>query len=177
MEPVPSDGVVTAGIGLPAPGGHRTAAPVETASASPRRRVLVVDDDPFWLRAVQLILQLDHDVRTAGSGLEALAAMNAAAPDLVVLGWPLPGPNGGSIGQAVQSRDAGLPIVVVSGEAPSAIDAAAARDRPRKPIDAQRLRDDVALQLAGTRVSRTPRSPRTRVYGDAGRSRSRARRA
>ena len=47
--------------------------------------VLLVDDDPIFLEATAAVLETRYEVRTAGNGTEALAAMTAPVPDVVVL--------------------------------------------------------------------------------------------
>lgn len=51
-----------------------------------RHRILLVDDDPLFVKATQLVLEsAGYEVTTAKSGKEALARMRADKPDLVVL--------------------------------------------------------------------------------------------
>ena len=58
-------------------------------------RVLVVDDEPQILRALAINLRArGYDVRTAGSGTEALATAAAHPPELVVLDLGLPDMDG-----------------------------------------------------------------------------------
>lgn len=49
------------------------------------KTVLVVDDDPVFVDAITAVLETRYRVETAANGTEALAAVAAAAPDLVVL--------------------------------------------------------------------------------------------
>ena len=51
-----------------------------------RYRILLVDDDPLFVKATQLVLEsAGYEVATAKSGDEALTLMRAERPDLVVL--------------------------------------------------------------------------------------------
>ncbi len=49
------------------------------------KKVLLVDDDPVFLDAITAVLETRYRVETAANGTEALAAVAAAPPDLVVL--------------------------------------------------------------------------------------------
>jgi two-component system, OmpR family, KDP operon response regulator KdpE len=77
-------------------------------------RVLVVDDEPAILRAVQASLSR-HDFRvdTASSGREALAAYTRLHPDVLLLDLGLPDIDGLEVIRAIRER-ASTPIVVLS---------------------------------------------------------------
>lgn len=60
-----------------------------------RRRVLVVDDEPNIVRALEHLLTRDgFDVQIARDGKEALAALSGAPPDVVLLDVMMPGLDG-----------------------------------------------------------------------------------
>ena len=65
------------------PAARAASAPVETVAepvrhAAPRRgRVLVVDDEPFVLSTIKMILDREHEVVAAASGSEALRLLEA----------------------------------------------------------------------------------------------------
>ena len=61
----------------------------------PRRRVLIVDDEPNIVLSLEFLLrQQGYEVTVARDGEEALAAAAAQRPDLVVLDVMLPGLDG-----------------------------------------------------------------------------------
>ena len=63
-----------------------------TDSTPAKTRVLVVDDQPANIRLLEAILApRGYDVRTASSGEEALAALDADDMDLVLLDIVMPG--------------------------------------------------------------------------------------
>jgi DNA-binding response OmpR family regulator len=67
---------------------------VPTTTSTPHR-VLVVDDEPHLVRAVRMYLELQgYTVFGAASGEEALEAVRAKLPDLVVLDVMMPGLDG-----------------------------------------------------------------------------------
>ncbi|MFN7974229.1 MAG: response regulator [Acidobacteriota bacterium] len=62
--------------------------------ATPRARVLVVDDDPAVVELVAMWLDREHDVVTRTDSREAIPAMRERRPDLVVLDVMMPGMSG-----------------------------------------------------------------------------------
>lgn len=81
------------------------------------RRILVVDDDPD-IRALahQALSQDGHTVIQASSGAEALASIEAHAPDLLVLDLLMPVQGGLEVLKILRSRPATarLPVVVLT---------------------------------------------------------------
>ncbi len=77
-------------------------------------RVLVVDDEPAIVRAVQTNLQRhEFRVTVAQSGAEALEAFDRTAPDVVLLDLGLPDMDGFAVIRALRERSR-TPIVVLS---------------------------------------------------------------
>ena len=80
-------------------------------------RILVVDDDPD-IRALanQALSQDGHIVIEASSGPEALALIDAHAPDLLLLDLQMPGQGGLEVLKILRSRPAtaALPVVVLT---------------------------------------------------------------
>ncbi len=80
-------------------------------------RVLVVDDDPDIRALANLALSQDgHIVNEASSGTEALALIDAHAPDLLLLDLLMPGQGGLEVLRILRSRPAtaALPVVVLT---------------------------------------------------------------
>ena len=50
-----------------------------------RPTILLVDDDAVFVEAMQAVLQLDYEVRTAANGEEAVASLTDVLPDLIIL--------------------------------------------------------------------------------------------
>jgi len=76
--------------------------------------VLVIDDDPVFRALVTAVLCKDgHPVVPAGSGAEALDAMAAQPPDLIVLDIELPDMSGLELLSRLRSRTS-APVIVVS---------------------------------------------------------------
>ena len=112
-------------------------------------RILVAEDDAA-LRALYVVW-LEHagcDVVACANGREALAALEGGlAPDAAVLDVDMPFVDGLSVCRYLHARDAGVPIVVVSGvdELRRAALAAGASDVLVKPC----LREELMAALAG----------------------------
>ena len=83
-------------------------------SQSSGARVLVVDDEPAIVRAVQTNLSRHgFEVETVATGQQALDASVRIHPDLVLLDLGLPDMDGLDVIRAIRQR-AGTPIVVLS---------------------------------------------------------------
>jgi len=92
-------------------------APHEGRDPQRGRRILVVDDDPDIRALANLALSQDgHIVVEASSGQEALAAIAAQAPDLLVLDLLMPVQGGLEVLKILRSNPvtAGLPVVVLT---------------------------------------------------------------
>jgi two-component system OmpR family response regulator len=78
-------------------------------------RVLVVDDEPNIAALLAATLRLTaYDVRTAGTGAEALAAADDFQPDLVVLDVMLPDLDGFQVAQRLRSSHAVMPVLFLT---------------------------------------------------------------
>jgi two-component system, OmpR family, KDP operon response regulator KdpE len=96
-----------------------------------RARILVVDDEPQIRRFLQpSITAAGHEVILAATGAEALRAIAAGAPDIVVLDLGLPDMDGKRVIEEVR-RWSDIPIIVLS-----------ARDREAEKIAALDLGAD-----------------------------------
>jgi diguanylate cyclase (GGDEF)-like protein len=120
------------------------------------RKVLLVDDDPAFLRIAYVILdRAGYEVATAADGQEAMYSIAQAAPDFLVTDWKMPGVDGIELCHWVrQSRcERYVYILMVSGRAETrhivqAI-AAGADEFMSKPIRGGEL---LARMQAGQRI-------------------------
>ncbi|MGV8886191.1 MAG: response regulator [Microbacteriaceae bacterium] len=106
-------------------------------------KILIADDDPQIVRALRITLAArGYDVVTAADGREALNAVIAEHPDLIVLDLGMPGLTGIEVIQGVRGWSQ-VPILVVSGRTESwdKVDAldAGADDYVTKPFQADEL--------------------------------------
>jgi formate transporter len=81
-------------------------------------RILVVDDDPDFLRIITKVLSTEgYETQTASSGSQALEAMRGQRPDLVLLDVMMADPLEGVAVSREMASDAdlkGIPIIMVS---------------------------------------------------------------
>jgi CheY-like chemotaxis protein len=85
---------------------------------APTYRVLIIDDDPAYVKSTQLVLESHgYQVDSASSGDEALARMQAQKPDVVLLDiimdWALDGVHV-TREMLRQKGLSGIPIIIVS---------------------------------------------------------------
>jgi CheY-like chemotaxis protein len=84
-------------------------------SSSPKRRVLVVDDEPFVVEAVKMMLTHDgHSVETAKSGREALSLFNRGGFDLVITDYAMPEMKGDELAARIKALAADVPIIMIT---------------------------------------------------------------
>ena len=127
---------------------------------SARTRVLVVDDEPQILRALEITLQREgYDVATARSADEALAAAAARPPEVVILDLLLPDGRGTAVCRELREWS-DVPILVLSAveeeaEKVAALDAGA-DDYVTKPFSVEEL---LARLRAALRRSAPDREP------------------
>jgi DNA-binding NarL/FixJ family response regulator len=82
-----------------------------------RKRVLIVDDHPMMREGLALLIQNEPDLRVsaqAGSAAQALTAIAAEVPELVLADISLPDRNGLEMIKDIQALHPALPILVVS---------------------------------------------------------------
>lgn len=141
-----------------------------SAAASPRRRVLVVDDHPDVRKILSLAIAQAGigDVITAGDGQEALDVIehgleriDPAGPvtiDLIVLDMMMPGLSGSDVLRALRARFTDVPpVLIVSAlDSPARVEEAielGAAEYLSKPIQIDVLREKVrALIHAPSRL-------------------------
>ena len=90
--------------------------------AKRNERLLVVDDDGDVRDIVGRVLaELGYEVHEASNGNEALAALSAFDPDLLVVDFAMPNMNGAEVVATARARKAGLKILFLSGYADTAV--------------------------------------------------------
>jgi CheY-like chemotaxis protein len=86
-----------------------------TVSASRRRTILVVDDEPEMQALFERILSVeDADLLGAGTGAEALAIARRTRLDLVILDIKLPDVSGTEVLRRLRKRDESLAVIMVT---------------------------------------------------------------
>ena len=83
----------------------------------PATRVLIVDDIPETVEFLAKLLALEPDLEvagTAGTGREAIAAVERLRPDVVLIDILMPDMDGLTATAALLERTPGLPVIVMS---------------------------------------------------------------
>ena len=113
--------------------------------------ILVVDDE---VAIVQFVIETLEDegysARPAYSGVQALAALDEAIPDLVLLDWLMPGISGNALLAHLQARGREkVPVVVMTADTQAA-QALSAQGFPHcliKPFTLEQLLECVARYI------------------------------
>ena len=105
---------IGAPVSLPAVPAEET-----PAAAGPRPLLLLVEDNLDMRTYLRLHLDLYYDVREAGNGNEALAALEASVPDLIISDVMMPHLNGLQLCQRVRAEERWrkIPIILLSAKA------------------------------------------------------------
>jgi two-component system, OmpR family, response regulator MprA len=115
-----------------------------TSATAPKPKVLVVDDDKAVRESLRRSLEFNgYTVALAGDGAEALAAIAATAPDVVVMDVMMPRLDGLEATRALRAAGHDLPILVLTardavGDRVEGLDAGA-DDYLTKPFALQEL--------------------------------------
>lgn len=79
------------------------------------KKILVVDDEPDFLRMIKLRLEAnDYEVITASNGKEALERVKDALPDAVLLDVMMPGMDGLQILKKIRKLNKDLPVFIIT---------------------------------------------------------------
>lgn len=125
---------------------------------TPRHSILIVDDSPANLEALNAVLGADYDVVFATSGQEALDLAREQLPDLILLDVVMPGLDGYEACRRLKKdpRTSGIPVIFVTAmdheeDETAGLDAGAI-DYLTKPIRASivkaRVRNHLELKRA-----------------------------
>ena len=118
--------------------------------------ILVIDDDPVIQKLLSVNFEMEgYQVVTASDGVEGLAQVGIAQPDIILLDVMMPRMDGLAVARKLKSDPAtkSIPIVLLSAKAQS-LDIqsgleAGAEDYVTKPFDPLELLDKVAALIGG----------------------------
>jgi DNA-binding NtrC family response regulator len=110
----------------------------------PSARILIVDDDPYFLRVLSRILTGENfQVKTAEGAIEAAQVLQEDSFDLVISDLRLPDGDGLSILQEIRKSGSEIPVVILTayGEVDSYLEAmnAGATEYLNKPVKSEEL--------------------------------------
>jgi CheY-like chemotaxis protein len=93
----------------------------EAPAATPKRKVLVADDEQVIANTLAIILnQAGFDARAVYSGEDALQALDTFLPDMLITDVIMPGITGIEVGIAVRTRLPQCKVLLFSGQAATA---------------------------------------------------------
>ncbi|CAN5303029.1 sigma-54 dependent transcriptional regulator [soil metagenome] len=123
--------------------------------------LLIIDDEPNVLYSLQTGLQSESlRIVTAKTARQGLALIEKESPDAVILDVKLPDRSGLDLFQDIKSRDAHLPVIVITAFATTetAIEAMkhGAFEYMLKPVDLRELRETVNKALEVRRIRTVP---------------------
>src|SRR2546423_8333116 len=79
---------------------------------------MIVDDDDSVRSLLRMTLRRDEfEIVEACDGQEAIAELERAAPDLVLLDWTMPGVTGDEVLAELKERFPTLPVIMLTPEA------------------------------------------------------------
>jgi DNA-binding response OmpR family regulator len=97
------------------------AAPPPNAPPGPRKRILVVEDEPDIARGLRDALEFEgFDVSAVGTGREGVEIVRERAPDLIILDLMLPDVNGFVVCEQVRASHPTLPIIMLTARSQEA---------------------------------------------------------
>jgi two-component system response regulator GlrR len=122
------------------------------ASTRTAPKILVVDDDPGLLRLLSIRLKAyGFDLHTAESAEQALSAVPAFQPEVVVTDLRMPGMDGMAMFRQLHDKYPTLPIIILTahGSIPDAVEATreGVFSFLTKPFDSQKLLAEIRLAL------------------------------
>jgi CheY-like chemotaxis protein len=116
------------------------------------RNVLIVEDDDATARALSELLDLEgYGTRRARNGADAIDALRAFTPDVVLVDLQLPVMDGRSFIELYRRRvRPAASIIVMSGRSDgrAIADSVSAEGYIRKPVEVDRLLRTISLALA-----------------------------
>ena len=126
---------------------------------TPRRRLLVVDDEPLILEVLTEHFKSDYEVETALNGADALGAILRSRPDVVMLDINMPRMNGVQVLKDIKQIDDSIAVIMVTANEQVAMAADALRSGAfgyvPKPFDFRYL--DHMLATIFDRLLRGPK--------------------
>ncbi len=137
------------------------------------RSILILDDDPDFLRLLGLWLESEgHDVFASSDPVTGVARLRSRIPDLVISDLRMPVIDGMGILEEAQRLDPDLPVILLTahGSIPNAVEAMRgnAFGYLSKPFSSAELQDLVKAALSQRQASQETRTLRATLRAQAG---------
>jgi DNA-binding response OmpR family regulator len=118
-------------------------------------QVLIVDDDPWILEALQELLRDRYEVAVACDGEEALERLGGSSMDVVVLDLAMPRMDGEDALREIRGRGWSVPVILTSarGDRLGEYRALGADDFLQKPFEARLLEEKIERLLYTSRAT------------------------
>lgn len=122
----------------------KTAQAVETVANTQPGRILIVDDDPHFLRVLSRVLSGENfQVTTSAGACEALEILRSEKFDLIICDLRMPECDGLNFLQGVRKEGNDIPVIILTvyGEVETYLEAmnAGATEYLNKPINSEEL--------------------------------------
>ncbi len=122
----------------------------------PAKKILVVDDEPEVRKLMEHFLTVrGYEVRLAENGRQGLAALDAFAPDVILLDMHMPEMDGVETLKQLAVRSPGTPVIMVTVnddvETTSRLLQLGAADYVPKPFNLDYLDQAINIQLSASR--------------------------
>ncbi|MGC8503382.1 MAG: sigma-54-dependent transcriptional regulator [Acidithiobacillus sp.] len=139
----------------------------------PSRSILILDDDPDFLRLLGLWLESEgHDVFASSDPVTGVARLRSRIPDLIISDLRMPVIDGMGILEEAQRLDPDLPVILLTahGSIPNAVEAMRgnAFGYLSKPFSSEELQDLVKSALSQRQASQETRTLRATLRAQAG---------
>ena len=122
----------------------------DARATSPRRRILVVDDNPDSAESMAMMLKLTgNEVRTARDGIEAVELAEAFRPQAILMDVGMPRLNGYEATRLIREQPWGQAVIIIAltgwGQHADKLQAeqAGCNGHLVKPVDFTMLSDDI----------------------------------
>jgi CheY-like chemotaxis protein len=114
-------------------------------------RVLIADDVPHVLRLLrECLTEHGYEVLTVSTGAEAIEAVPAFRPDVVLLDMKMPGLSGMKVFDALRRAGLTVPVILISAQPPRAREGFFATIK--KPFDLDNVARTVADAVSQLRL-------------------------
>lgn len=134
---------------------------LKNGKLSKRKKILVVDDSEFVLRAMEGLLSKDYEVLLAKSGLSTIRAITLNRPDLVLLDYEMPICDGSQVLEMIRAEEdfANIPVIFLTSRVDKesikkvlALKPAGYLSKSLDPVDVKKEIDKYFEKISGVKI-------------------------